>query len=69
MLSQDYRYDKLRETFGDFLRSYSKLLSTFGAVPFQEQRESPILSFTAILFTNEEGSNVHLISFHWGGGQ
>ena len=36
LLSQDYRYHKLRKTFGKFFRSYSELLSKFGAIPFQE---------------------------------
>ena len=35
-LTQGYRYHKLRKTFGKFLRSYSELLSKFGAISFQE---------------------------------
>ena len=31
-----YRYHKLRKTFGKFFRSYSELLSKFGAISFQE---------------------------------
>ena len=36
LLTQGYRYHKLRKTFGTFLRSYSELLSKFGAISFQE---------------------------------
>ena len=36
LLSQGYRYHKLRKTFGNFFRSYSELLSKFGAIRFQE---------------------------------
>ena len=36
LLRQGYRYHKLRKTFGKFLRSYSELLSKFGAISFQE---------------------------------
>ena len=36
LLSQGYRYHKLRKTFGIFFRSYSELSSEFGAIPFQE---------------------------------
>ena len=36
LLTQGYRYHKLRKTFGKFFRSYSELLSKFGAIPFQE---------------------------------
>ena len=36
LLTQGYRYHKLRKTFGKFLRSYSELLSKFGAISFQE---------------------------------
>ena len=35
-LTQGYRYLKRRKTLGKFLRSYSKLLSKFGAISFQE---------------------------------
>ena len=35
LFSQGYRYHKLRKT-GKFFRSYSELLSKFGAIPFQE---------------------------------
>ena len=35
LLIQGYRYLKLRKTFGKFLRSYSELLSKFGAISFQ----------------------------------
>ena len=35
-LTQGYRYHKLRRTFGKFFRSYSELLSKFGAISFQE---------------------------------
>ena len=31
-----YRYHKLQKTFGKFFRSYSELLSKFGAISFQE---------------------------------
>ena len=36
LLAQGYRYQKLRKTFGKFLRSYSTLLSKFGDISFQE---------------------------------
>ena len=36
LLSQGYIYHKLRKTFGKFFRSYSELLSKFGAIAFQE---------------------------------
>ena len=36
LLRQGYRYHKLRKTFGKFFRSYSELLSKFGAISFQE---------------------------------
>ena len=36
LLTQGYRYHNLRKTFGKFFRSYSELLSKFGAISFQE---------------------------------
>ena len=33
---QSYRYHRLQKTFGKFFRSYSELLSRFGAISFQE---------------------------------
>ena len=36
LLTQGYRYHKLRKTFGKFFRSFSELLSKFGAISFQE---------------------------------
>ena len=36
LLTQGYRYHKLRKTFGKFFRSYSDLLSKFGHISFQE---------------------------------
>ena len=36
LLTQGYRYHKLRKTFGKISRSYSELLSKFGALSFQE---------------------------------
>ena len=36
LLTQGYRYHKLRKTFGKFFRSYSELLFKFGAISFQE---------------------------------
>ena len=36
LLTQGYRYQKLRKTFGKFFRSYSELLSKFGDISFQE---------------------------------
>ena len=36
LLTHGYRYLKLRKTFGKFFRSYSELLSKFGAISFQE---------------------------------
>ena len=35
-MTQGYIYHKLRKTFGTFFRSYSELLSKFGAISFQE---------------------------------
>ena len=52
-LTQGYRYHKLRKTFGKFFRSYSELLSKFGAKSFQEYVSKGITrSFTMILSTN-----------------
>ena len=36
LLTQGYRYHKLRKTLGKFFRSYYELLSKFGAISFQE---------------------------------
>ena len=36
LLTQGYRYDKLRQTFGNFFMSYSDLLSKFGEISLQE---------------------------------
>ena len=36
LLTQGYRYHKLRKTFKKFIRSYSELLSKFGDISFQE---------------------------------
>ena len=36
LLTQAFRYHKLRKTFGKFFRSYSELLPKFGAIPSQE---------------------------------
>ena len=36
LLTQGYRYHKLRKTFGKFFRSYSEHLSKFGDISFQE---------------------------------
>ena len=36
LLTQGYRYHKLRKTFGKFFRSYSELLSKFCDISFQE---------------------------------
>ena len=36
LLTQGYRYHKLRKTFGKFFRSYSDLLFKFGEISFQE---------------------------------
>ena len=36
LLTQGYRYHKLRKTFGKFFRSYSELVSKFGDISFQE---------------------------------
>ena len=36
LLTQGYRYHKLRKTFGKFFRSYSVLLSKFGEISFQD---------------------------------
>ena len=36
LLTQGYRYHKLRKTFGKFFRSYFDLLSKFGEISFQE---------------------------------
>ena len=36
LLTQGYRYHKLRNTFGKFFRSYSELLPKFGDISFQD---------------------------------
>ena len=36
LLTQGYRYHKLRKTFGKFFRSYSELLSKFSEISFQD---------------------------------
>ena len=36
LLTQGYRYRKLRKTFGKFFRLYSELLSKFGDISFKE---------------------------------
>ena len=36
LLTQGYRYHKLRKTFGKFFRSYSEILSKFGDISFQK---------------------------------
>ena len=36
LLTQCYRYHKLRKTFGKFFKSYSDLLSKFGEISFTE---------------------------------
>ena len=36
LLTQVYRFHKLRKTFGKFFRSYSELLSKFGEISFQD---------------------------------
>ena len=36
LLTRGYIYHNLRKTFGKFFRSYSELLSKFGAISFQE---------------------------------
>ena len=36
LLTQSYRYHKLRKTFGKFFRSYSEFLSKFGDISLQE---------------------------------
>ena len=54
LLTEGYKYHKLRKTFGKFFRSYSELLSKFGAISFQEyvSKEPPTQSSTVILSTN-----------------
>ena len=44
LLTQVYRYHKLRKIFGKFFRSYSELLSKFGDISFQEYVSKGILS-------------------------
>ena len=36
LLTQGYRYHKLRKTFGKFFRSYSDILFKFGEISFQD---------------------------------
>ena len=43
LLTQGYRYHKLRKTFGKCFRSYSKLLLKFGDISFQEYLSKGIL--------------------------
>ena len=54
LLAQVYKYHKLRKTFGKFFRSYSELLSKFGAISFQEYVSKRIItrSSTVNLSTN-----------------
>ena len=53
-LTKGYRYHKLRKTFWKFFRSYSELLSKFGAISFQEyvSKGSLTRSSTVILSSN-----------------
>ena len=58
LLTQGYRYHKLRKTFGKFFRSYSDLLSKFGDISFQEwicfgRNLSPGLLWLSSLHTKE----------------
>ena len=64
LLTQGYRYHKLRKTFGKFFRSYSELQSKFGEYRFRIifHKESLTLSSTVILFTKFGGSKAKRIS-------
>ena len=59
-LTQGYRYHTLRKTFGKFFRSYSELLSKFGAISFQDYVSQGITH--PVLSTNFGGSKVKRIS-------
>ena len=68
LLTQGYRYHKLRKTFGKFFRSYSELLSKFGEYSFKNMnlKESLTWFFTVILSTKlrrvkERRSKFHLV--------
>ena len=50
LLTQCYRYHKLRKTFGKFFWSYSELLSKFGAILFQEYVQSFVQFRMGVLF-------------------
>ena len=69
LLTQGYRYHKLRKTFGKFFRSYSELLSKFGNIPFQEyffkRNLSPGVLRRSSLQTKESQRHTefHLVGF------
>ena len=65
LLTQGYRYHKLRKTFGKFFRWYSEVLS-FGAISFQDyvsRNHSPCLLRWSCLQTSESQrrSQFHLV--------
>ena len=68
LLTQGYRYHKLRKTFGKFFRSYKCTLNfCLNLVQYRFRimyhKESLTLSSTMILSTNIGGSNANQITF------
>ena len=63
LLTQGYRYHKLRKTFGKFFRSYSELCPNLVLYRFRimYHKESLTLSSTVILCTNFGGSKAKRI--------
>ena len=60
LLTQGNIYHKLRKTFGKFFRSYSELLSKFGAISFHENVSKGITH--PVLSSNKGGSKANRIS-------
>ena len=62
LLTQGYRYHKLRKTFGKFFRSNSEHLSKLGAISFQEYVSKYIthpVFYGDLVFKLREGQNSH----------
>ena len=61
-MTQGYKYHKLRKTFGKFFRSYSELLSKFGAISFSRNHSPSLLRWSCL--QTKEGqrrSEFHLV--------
>ena len=69
LLTQGYRYHKLRKTFGKFFRSYSELLSKFADISFQEYASKGIshpVFYSDLVYKTKEGQShteLHLVGF------